>query len=86
MSRDLDSRLNDREEAAVKEWLYGSRAFHFMRDNPSHGIEILGSGWGIRMGQLERNMIESAFNAAVHDPLFWAPKEAYGADQGFLKR
>ena len=38
------------------------------------------------MGPLERNMIESAFTAAVQDPLFWAPKEAYGADQGFLKR
>ena len=86
LSRDLDSLVSDREVSAVQEWLESDKSFHFMRDNPSHGIEILGSGWGIRMGQLERNMIESAFNAAVHDPLFWAPKEAYGADQGFLKR
>jgi len=42
-SRDLDSRVNSREAAAVKEWLNSEdKAFHFMRDHPAHGIEILG--------------------------------------------
>ena len=86
LSRDLDSLISDREVDAVQEWLESDKAFHFMRDNPSHGIEILGSGWGVRMSQLERSFIDSAFVTAIHDPLFWAPKEAYGSDQGFLKR
>ena len=42
LSRDLDSLVSDREVSAVKEWLESDKAFHFMRDNPSHGIEILG--------------------------------------------
>ena len=42
VSRDLDSLLNDREGAAVQEWLKSDKAFHFMRDHPAHGIEILG--------------------------------------------
>lgn len=86
VSRDLDSLLNKREVAAVNEWLESDKAFHFMRDHPAHGIEILGSGWGIRMAQLERSFVESAFITAVKDPMFWAPREGYGHDQGFLKR
>ena len=36
VSRDLDSRLNAREGAAVQEWLLSDKAFHFMRDHPAH--------------------------------------------------
>ena len=86
VSRDLDSLINDRESAAVNEWLESDKAFHFMRDHPAHGIEILGSGWGVRLAQLERSFVESAFMAALKDPMFWAPRESYGQDQGFLKR
>lgn len=90
VSRDLDSHLNAREAAAVGEWLgeagADGKAFHFMRDHPAHGIEILGSGWGVRMRQLEREFARDAFQTAAKDKLFWAPRKAYGHDQGFLKR
>ena len=86
-SRDLDSRLNQREASAVQDWLADeSAAFHFMRDHPAHSIEILGSGWGVRLGHIERNMIDETFVQAVQDPMFWAKRGAYGPDQGFLKR
>ena len=49
VSRDLDSRLTTREQAAVEEWLNTGLAFHVMRDNPQHGTEILGGMWGARM-------------------------------------
>ena len=79
--------MNEREAAAVAEWLAdGSAAFHFMRDHPAHSIEILGSAWGVRMGHLERNMIDDTFSKAVQDPMFWMKRGAYGPDQGFLKR
>ena len=87
MSRDLDSRINSREAAAVADWLADdSAAFHFMRDHPAHSIEILGSGWGVRLGHLERNMVDETFVQAVQDPMFWMRRGAYGPDQGFLKR
>ena len=57
-----------------------------MRDHPAHSIEVLGSGWGVRMSQLERSFIDAGFMTAVKDPIFWAPRGAYGPDQGFLKR
>ncbi|TRY79180.1 hypothetical protein TCAL_16108 [Tigriopus californicus] len=63
-----------------------SHAFHFMRDHPSHSIEVLGSGWGVRLGPMERVMMTEAFRQAQRDPIFWASRKAYGPDQGFLKR
>ena len=46
LSRDLDSQFNDREIAAVNEWLDSTEAFHMMRDHPLHNTELLGSAWG----------------------------------------
>ena len=70
----------------IKNLLFSFSAFHFMRDHPAHSIEVLGSGWGVRMSQLERTFIDAGFMTAVKDPIFWAPRSAYGPDQGFLKR
>lgn len=89
VSRDLDSRINSREKAAVEEWTGTKKHFHFMRDNPAHGIEILGSGWGVRLGPQQsvvRDMFKRAFKEAAKDGMFWADRGAYGPDQGFLKR
>ena len=89
VSRDLDSRLNDREAAAVAEWVGSKHHFHFMRDHPAHGIEILGSGWGVSLGPANstvRTLMSEAFHAGSRDTLFWAPRDSYGPDQGFLKR
>ena len=74
------------KQTNVKNLLFCFTAFHFMRDHPAHSIEVLGSGWGVRMSQLERNFIDAGFMTAVKDPIFWAPRGAYGPDQGFLKR
>ena len=60
-----------------------------MRDNPAHGIEILGSGWGVSLGvrnSTVRNFIVESFQEASKDPIFWAKRDSYGPDQGFLKR
>lgn len=48
ISRDTDSRLSDREAAAVNQWLSSDKLFHVMRDHPAHSTEILGGMWGAR--------------------------------------
>lgn len=40
--RDLDSTLNEREKAAVEEWLHSNYTMHLMRDHTGHKQWILG--------------------------------------------
>lgn len=50
--RDVDSRLSEREVAAVDEWLSSGKQFHIMRDHPAHRWPIMGGMWGVRPGAL----------------------------------
>merc|ERR1712223_494967 len=49
LSRDLDSEFNEREIAAVSEWMESDKSFHMMRDHPMHDIGMLGSAWGVKL-------------------------------------
>lgn len=62
ISRDADSRLTERERAAVEEWLESPLGFHIMRDHPYHGVPILGGMWGAKRGVLSdmRKLIEDS--------------------------
>lgn len=44
--RDIDSRINARDEAAVNAWLKSDKILHVMRDHPHHHYKILGGMWG----------------------------------------
>ncbi len=44
--RDVDSRINPREKAAVDAWIASGRSFHLMRDNPWHVKRVLSGMWG----------------------------------------
>ena len=47
--RDSDSRLSEREAAAVQEWLDSGEPFHVIRDHPAHGVHAVSGGlWGGR--------------------------------------
>ncbi|KAK8405419.1 hypothetical protein O3P69_001755 [Scylla paramamosain] len=45
---DVDSRVSQREVAAVEEWLASRKMFHVMRDHPSHNVPVLGGMWDAR--------------------------------------
>ena len=76
ISRDCDSRITDREVAAVKEWIGSSSMFHIMRDHPHHATEILGGMWGVRAPLLS-NMSDLIREYVKGD--FWQ------VDQNFLR-
>ncbi|MFN8642717.1 MAG: hypothetical protein U0802_14075 [Candidatus Binatia bacterium] len=48
VSRDVDSRVGDREKAAVDEWLASDADFHVMRDHVEHTAPVMGGMWGVR--------------------------------------
>ena len=76
ISRDTDSRLTEREAAAVNEWLTSDKLFHIMRDHPWHGTPILGGMWGVK-APLLRNINVLIENYAKGN--FWQ------VDQNFLR-
>ena len=74
--RDADSRISDREAAAVREWIAAGTPLHIIRDAPSHYARpILGGMFGMKNGSLPG--ILDAIEA-------WQPKAPYGADEEFL--
>jgi len=75
ISRDLDSRLGEREKAAVDSWLESDKGFHIMRDHPWHKFPVLGGMWGIKRGTLP-NMKELIDQFAQEDE--------YGTDYKFF--
>lgn len=50
--RDADAVLNIRERVAVQDWLDSGRAFHVMRDYPSHCELVLAGLWGAHRGNI----------------------------------
>ncbi|XP_042871576.1 uncharacterized protein LOC122252934 [Penaeus japonicus] len=81
LSRDLDSYLLPREEAAVREWLTSSLAFHLMRDHPSHNGFILAGLWGGRPS-LARALAYDAAAVMLSQPY----SDIWDYDQRLLRR
>ncbi|MGK7910191.1 MAG: TIGR03032 family protein [Synechococcus sp.] len=77
--RDTDSRLNQREKAAVDAWLNSPHKFHIMRDHPRHNLPMLAGMWGTRgqipdiATQIDRHLVQWK-NLGL----------CYGIDQHFL--
>ena len=74
--RDVDSRINEREKAAVDEWLASGRSLHIMRDHPFHKVPIMAGMWGGRGGCVPEmaDLIER-----------WSLWQNKGQDQDFLR-
>jgi hypothetical protein len=79
ISRDTDSRLGQREKAAVDEWLASDKDFHIMRDHPYHATAILGGMWGCRNGILK------GIKQMIHNYDVREFNNKYQVDQNFLR-
>ena len=77
ISRDTDSRLSNREKAAVDEWIDSDKCFHIMRDHPWHGFPVLGGMWGAKKGCVP------AMKDLIRD---WAHESVYGNDYAFFSQ
>ena len=85
LSRDADSRLTDRDAAAVDAWLSarGRPAFHCVRDHPSHaGFAVNGGLWGAR----RRRLAELVAGGRPLTPLMADFGDEYMNDMYFLER
>jgi hypothetical protein len=80
--RDTDSRVDDRESAAVSAWIESGKGLHIMRDHPWHLPHpeqhmMLGGMWGVDCSKL-RDFTTLA-NQCAHDTV-------HGADQRLLTK
>ena len=84
VSRDLDSRVTLREQAAVNQWISSNLPFHTMRDHPDHQVEIMGGMWGARMDLGQRKLFSNLTQFLIDDAGYigWYR----GVDQAVLSR
>lgn len=52
--RDADSRINERDEWCIREFIKSPNMFHIIRDHPYHFSLIMGGLWGIKKSILPR--------------------------------
>jgi len=78
--RDTDSRIGQREQVAVNDWLNQGTSFHIMRDSPVHNVPMCGGMWGCRAHRLRniRAAIEKYYDEGKHNTVLC------GVDQDFL--
>ena len=97
MSRDLDSRISAREAAAVNEWRDKSnQSIHSMRDNPGHGVGLVGASWGTDLTRnvtgskgnliLARRAWKIAWKHMLKDKKINARRHRWGPDQDIIAR
>jgi len=54
LSRDADSRISQREMSLVNHFLQSDKVFHIIRDNPVHGVYILGGTFGVKVKEFHK--------------------------------
>lgn len=78
-SRDADSEINERDQYCINRFIESDYMFQIIRDNPAHGLFILGGTWGIKKGLLH-DKIENLFNKYKSEKSV----HKFGNDQDFL--
>lgn len=75
--RDTDSRLDEREAAAVKMWIESDKGCHILKDHPYHvAAPIMGGAFGLKKGVVP-NMCDLIKN--------FTKQNQYGTDYLFLQ-
>jgi protein O-GlcNAc transferase len=82
--RDVDSRLNERERAAVYEWIASDFLMHNMRDHSGHKKLVMGGLWGAKKSFITNNSMKNILVGWFKDNNGNKTINQYGADEEFL--
>ncbi|CAB4060741.1 unnamed protein product [Lepeophtheirus salmonis] len=88
LSRDLDSRISQREVSAVETFLESDEySFHVMRDHPAHATTIMGGTWAVKVDR-HRKEFKSSFKKLFKDTsgLAYINRTLGGYDQVALSK
>ena len=88
VSRDLDSKFTERENAAVLEWIASGQYFHTMRDRLQQDYwPIIASTWGTKLSDATfRYNWTVAWKQAMKDDMMHVTQDHFDEDQQFLMR
>jgi protein O-GlcNAc transferase len=71
ISRDCDSRISERDEVAVQEWIESGKSFHIIREHPiGHTWPINAGMWGAKGGSIP-NLRGHINNYLLENPRFY---------------
>jgi hypothetical protein len=59
--RDSDSRVYDRDQAAIQEFLQSDKEFHIIRDHPNHFHKIMAGMWGAKKGMFANTNMQELY-------------------------
>jgi hypothetical protein len=74
--RDADSRIYERDEACIKDFLESDRLTHIIRDHPNHHHKMMAGMWGIR-----REAIQQCLQGSRIRTLFEYWKQIWNSDK-----
>lgn len=78
--RDADSRIHERDEWCIREFIQSPKVFHIIRDHPFHTTPIMGGLWGIKKYCISHLNMRRYIEVYRH-----SYKNATGYDQHFLR-
>ena len=83
ISRDADSRLNNRDKVAVDEWITSGKDYHILRDSCQHTRPMAAGMWGVRGRVLKdiRKMVDDYREFSIRNEIY----DWFGVDQEFLE-
>lgn len=95
LSRDTDSRPNEREFWAIREWLESGKNFHVIRDHPYHGVPVLAGLFGCKrplfglmtekLPSLPPKDFYTVINEACRPKKTYESNDFYQVDQWWLR-
>ena len=86
-SRDLGSRISEREVSAVAEWLATNRNFHIMRDHPKHLNKINGCCFGMKISNKNSAITRSIWKELFEKMLVRSMRKwKKGLDQDMIEK
>lgn len=76
--RDADSRIHERDQWTIREFVRSPYSVHILRDHPYHTMPIVGGMWGMKRGALSESMASLLRNR-------FAGSAKFNDDQLFLQ-
>ena len=82
--RDADSRIYERDEACIREFLHSEKLVHIIRDHPNHHHRMMAGMWGIKREAVEVCLHGKKIKEMYNEWSASQPPSGFWSDTQFL--